>query len=35
MSTKLIVLAVLIALFIVLVAIDGRRKLKKKHEQEQ
>lgn len=35
MSAKIIVLAVLIALFIVLVAIDGRRKIRRKKEQEK
>ena len=35
MSAKIIVLAVLIALFIVLVAIDGRRKIRRKKDQEK
>ena len=35
MSAKIIVLAVLIALFIVLIAIDGRRKIRRKKEQEK
>ena len=35
MSAKIIVLAVLIALFIVLVAIDGRRKIRRKKEQKK
>ena len=35
MSAKIIVLAVLIALFIALVAIDGRRKIRRKKEQEK
>ena len=35
MSGKIIVLAVLIAIFILLVAIDGRRKIKKKRELEK
>lgn len=34
-TTKIIVLAVLIAIFILLVAIDGRRKVKKNKEQEE
>ena len=35
MSAKFITLAVLVVLFIILVAIDGRRKIIKKHEQEK
>lgn len=35
MSTKVIVLTVLIVLFIILVAIDGRRKLKNKKQQDK
>lgn len=35
MSTKFIVLAVLTAVFIALVAIDGRRKIKRKSDEEK
>lgn len=35
MTTKAIVLTVLIALFIILVAIDGKRKIRNKKNNEQ